>query len=232
MALSLPSVDAWAVIVSVAIACLGLFQWWLTYRNETRKRDTELFDWSREVISSICAVEAHCRLLSAGKSSPFVIDQIAANLIALTDTGRLFFPNQNGLRPRALDEVIRAYRAADIVSRYPHMSSELADKLRKTSRDFVVLLQKEMSRAMRRQITDAARAGDAIGWDPSKWFSDLEQMRSEIRELHPSKHVSSGVFGQGELATMNYDHLVERMLADGYLSTAEKHQIPSSSAGT
>lgn len=207
---SIPT-EAWPLIISVAAVGIGFFQWWLSHRSATSKRDAELFAWSKEVIGRMCLVEAHCRALSRGKPSTFPIEHLAAELSGLADTGRLFFPNTDGFRAKVLDEVIRSYRAADIVSGDPRFAGELAPKIRRSCREFVRHMQGEMSKSLRRKVTEASGPGDEIGWNPDDWWAELSAVRSELRASHPNLHTSALVMGQTELATMTFPELVSKL---------------------
>ncbi|MDI1328132.1 MAG: ATP-binding protein [Brevundimonas sp.] len=50
-----------------------------------------------------------------------------------------------------------------------------------------------------------------LGWSVTDKISDIKK---DLTATHPNRHTAAAIFGQGELATMNYETLLERLRRD------------------
>ena len=168
---------------TILVALLGLFQWWLSERRRSQRRDDLMMHWGAEVIDLMSEIDGYCEFgkLETANANPLISAAVRAS--ALVDRGRLFFPNvesqdrdddaegsrpNRGFRVAILDEVVKAY----LLAKYLYNSRTLPDSrsknlIRLSRRNFVAHLQKELGKSLKK--SSAEKTGQSVSPDPMRW---------------------------------------------------------------
>jgi len=182
-------IELLSVLVAIAFGSAAAVQWHISQKAEDhhrqdqqkareRERDTEMTSWGGEVIDLMAEIETACAPISEETMySEAEIEKLSHCASALVDRGRLFFPNvpnegsgpeDEGIRVRILDQVLRAcYIARHRAAGLPGEGKLLRSHMWQARRDFVTLLQQEMSQSL--QVVGEDSKGDHVPPDPTKW---------------------------------------------------------------
>ena len=172
------SIEAWAAVVSVAVAALTLAGTWWGWRTRELRHD-EVLAWSQEAIAALQTLCLLCRRdLNRADVEADSYEAIWFSTSILIERGRLFFRNAQakgysrhkatayqGYRTESLDQLLIAHLIAggfpDALDEDRTKMSRLAEKCRAR---FVSLAQKEVGRA-RTRSPDPSVAGVSITLD-------------------------------------------------------------------
>ncbi len=172
------SIEAWAAVVSVAVAALTLAGTWWGWRTRELRHD-EVLAWSQEAIAALQTLCLLCRRdLNRADVEADSYEAIWFSTSILIERGRLFFRNAQakgysrhkatayqGYRTEILDQLLIAHLIAggfpDALDEDRTKMSRLAEKCRAR---FVSLAQKEVGRA-RTRSPDPSVAGVSITLD-------------------------------------------------------------------
>lgn len=151
--------------------------------ERTRQRDAQITSWGAEVINAMSKLEVHCFPLARSdvhRSSAF--DELDAEISALVDVGRLFFPNvpagqdPDGIRVEILDQVLRGCYVARHMAKYEEQDGrQMRHRVWQARRRFVTLLQSEIKQSLR-PVTER-NAGESIPLDPRVWASPTVKLK-------------------------------------------------------
>ena len=170
---------AWAgTAASIFITAAGFYMGWRRYQGESlRSRDVAA--WADRAITMLLTVE-----LCAKPDTPIPADERSKRLTdayfalsALTEQGRLFFPNVQGrdgerardtyagLRPKLLDPLVVGHKAAGrMLARPGEDSRALLVLLLEQRKTFMTLVQKEIGRR-RAAAKDSRKGGETSDLD-------------------------------------------------------------------
>ena len=161
--------------VSIMLGVVAWVQWQNTERREiaeakkvegslAKQRDDLLTQWGFEVIAMMSQLETLCDPITGIRSSNFrsQAEDLATHASALTDQGRLFFPNipagftRNGYRPALLDQTLKCcYIARHLAENGTNAKvSVLRAHVGDARSSFMQMLQEEVRPSLR-QVTDA-----------------------------------------------------------------------------